>query len=94
MVQSFAAPLQVRLRHGTLSLMFKDLHHPFFVPLRRRVVTVGICAGWALFELAAGSPGWALAAAAVGAYAGYGFFIAWDPSTIRSPDSGDDQGGG
>lgn len=89
-VQCLAGPLQVRLGCGTLAAMFKDLHHPFFVPLSRRVAVVALCAAWALFEFVAGSPGWGLAAAAVGAYAAYGFFLAWDPSRIRSPD--DDQG--
>ena len=70
--------------------MFKDLHHPFFVPLWRRALMVGFCAAWAVFEFVAGSPGWGMGVAAIAAYAGYGFFVAWDPSKL--PGAGDDQG--
>ena len=57
----------------------KDLHHPAFKPLWRRVALVAFCALWTLFEVVNGSYGWALAVAAITAYAGYGFFIAWNP---------------
>lgn len=90
MVQSFAGPLQVRLSRGTLGGMFKDLHHPFFVPLGRRVAVVCICAAWALFEFAAGAPTWGLMVAALGGYAGFGFFVAWNPPQIPSSEEGDD----
>lgn len=44
---------------------------PFFAPLWRRVVIVGLCLGWAAFEVVTGSPGWALMFGAAGLYAAY-----------------------
>jgi hypothetical protein len=48
-----------------------DPTDPFFAPLWRRVVIVGLCLGWALVEVLNGSPGWALMFGAVGAYAAF-----------------------
>ena len=48
-----------------------DPTDPFFAPLWRRVVIVALCLGWALFEVATGSPGWALMFGAAGAYAAF-----------------------
>lgn len=56
-----------------------DLQVPFFRPLWRRVATAGLPLVWAAFELLTGSVGWALIFAAAGLYAGYQFFVAWDP---------------
>jgi hypothetical protein len=61
-----------------LDRMF-DLDHPFFRRLWVRVVVVAACLGWAVFELLAGSPGWAMLFAAVGLYAGYRFFVTFAP---------------
>ena len=54
-----------------------DLHVPFFVPLWRRVATVGACAVWVVVELVAGSPGWAAFVGALGLYAAWHFFWTW-----------------
>lgn len=54
-----------------------DLKHPFFVPLWRRVVTVTLTLGWAVFELVLGNPGWALIFGAAGAWTVYQFFVVW-----------------
>ncbi|MCT4577093.1 MULTISPECIES: hypothetical protein [Donghicola] len=48
-----------------------DPTDPFFAPLWRRIVIVALCLGWALFEVATGSPGWALMFGAAGAYAAF-----------------------
>ncbi len=57
-----------------------DMRHPFFLPLWRRILTVGICLGWALMELLTGSPGWALLFGAVGGWAGWQLLVTWDPT--------------
>lgn len=44
---------------------------PFFAPLWRRIVIVGLCLGWALVEVLSGSPGWALMFGAAGVYAAF-----------------------
>ena len=58
-----------------------DLNHPFFRPLWRRVAVVAVCLGWAGFELATGSPLWAVIFGGLGLYAAWGFFFAFDPRT-------------
>lgn len=56
-----------------------DLDHPFFVPLWRRIAVVVVCLGWAGFELATGSPGWAVLFGGLGVFAAYRFFVTFDP---------------
>ena len=56
-----------------------DLNHPFFRPLWRRVAIVVIALGWALVELSGGNLFWAILFGALGVYAVWGFFIAFDP---------------
>ncbi len=56
-----------------------NLDDPRFRPLWLRIVLTAICFGWAIFELVTGSPGWALAFAAVGGWAGYRFFVTFNP---------------
>ncbi len=60
-----------------------DLQHPFFIPVWRRVLTSGICLGWACFELAIGNPGWALIFGASGAWCCYQFFFVWSDPTDK-----------
>ncbi len=57
--------------------MRRDAEHPFFRPLWRRVLLVLFCALWAAFELATGSPGWALMAGFMAAYGAWIFLIAY-----------------
>lgn len=66
-----------------------DLQVPFFIPVWRRVLTVGITLGWAVFEVLTGSPGWGLLFGAAGLYAFYGFFIAWTPPTEDTQTDGE-----
>jgi hypothetical protein len=56
-----------------------DLDHPFFAPPWRRVAVVAACLGWAAVELATGGVGWALLFGGLGLYAGYRFFVTFDP---------------
>ncbi|MDN5787414.1 hypothetical protein [Pseudorhodobacter sp.] len=56
-------------------MKFFDLHHPFFLPLWRRVLTVGITAGWAVVELSMDGPGWAALFGSAAAYCAYVFFF-------------------
>jgi hypothetical protein len=56
-----------------------DLDHPFFIPLWRRVAITAGCLGWALFEILAASPFWAVLAGAVGLYCGWHFFFNFNP---------------
>ncbi|HCQ66592.1 MAG TPA: hypothetical protein DIU07_16230 [Rhodobacteraceae bacterium] len=56
-----------------------DLQVPFFIPLWRRVVTVGLTLGWAGFEVLNGAPAWGLLFCAAGLYCVYQFFVIWDP---------------
>lgn len=66
---------------------FFDLRQPFFLPLWRRVLTVGLLAGWALVEMFSGSPGWAIMFGAVAAYCAYEFFVIFDPANYRESDN-------
>jgi hypothetical protein len=52
-----------------------DPNHPFYEPLWRRVLIPAVCAAWAIFELIAGEPFWAVIVGAMGAYAAYKLFI-------------------
>ncbi|EAR51222.1 hypothetical protein OG2516_14446 [Oceanicola granulosus HTCC2516] len=65
---------------------FFQFDDPFYRPLWRRVVIVGLCIGWGLFELAAGAVGFAMLFLGVGLYAGYRLFVTYDP---EDPDGTD-----
>ena len=66
-----------------------DMDHPFFRPLWIRIAVVAVCLGWALVELMGGSPGWAMIFGALGAYAGWNFFVG---GTRREDRNEDDDG--
>lgn len=73
---------------------FLGLRHPFFRPLWRRVAVTGVCLIWALFEFAGGSPFWGMLTGALGAYAGWVFFLAPDPAPEdRAPQDDDGKDG-
>lgn len=55
------------------------LHHPFFRPLLRRVLTVLAIAVWGVIEFISGNPGWAIFAAVLFSICGIAFFIITDP---------------
>jgi hypothetical protein len=52
-----------------VSRKFLDPDHPFFAPVWRRWATALFPLAWAIVEVIGGSPGWAVAFAAVGLYA-------------------------
>ncbi|MBO6716436.1 MAG: DUF3329 domain-containing protein [Rhizobiaceae bacterium] len=56
-----------------------DLNDSFFKPLWIRVLIVVATLAWGAFEFTAGSPAWGTLFCGIGAYAFYGFFIAFDP---------------
>lgn len=56
------------------------LHHPFFRPLLRRILTVLAIAIWGIVELASGNAGWAVFAAVLCAICGIAFLIVTDPN--------------
>jgi hypothetical protein len=56
-----------------------DLRHPFFLPLWRRALVVGVSFAWAIVELITGSPGWAILFAGAGGVCAYQFFVRFDP---------------
>lgn len=58
-----------------------DLQVPFFIPLWRRILTVGLTLGWAGFEVLTGSPAWGFLFGAAGIFCFYQFFVVWDPKT-------------
>lgn len=70
---------------------FFDLQQEFYRPLWLRIAIVALCLGWALVELSAGAPIWALLFGGIGLYAGHQFFIAFDPKPAdpKTPDRKD-----
>lgn len=62
------------------------LNDPFFKPLWIRVGVVAFCLGWALFEYVAGSTGWAVLFAGIGAVCIWSFFIDFRPKDEAGPD--------
>jgi hypothetical protein len=64
---------------------FLDTGHPMFRPLWVRVLIVAFAAGWGIFELATGSPFWAVIFLALAAYAAWGFFVDFHPDGGGQP---------
>ncbi len=64
-----------------------DIAHPVFLPLWRRIVTVGVVGGWSLFELWNGNSGWAVIFAVIALYCAYEFFIAFDPKAYAAKNA-------
>jgi hypothetical protein len=62
---------------------FLDTDHPMFRPLWVRILIVAICVGWGIMEFATGAPFWGIIFLALGAYAAWGFFFAFDPDRDR-----------
>ena len=57
---------------------FLDTSHPWLRPLWVRVLLVALCFGWAVLEFATMSPFWGVIFLALGAYAAWGFFVAFE----------------
>ena len=62
---------------------FLDLDHPFFLPLWRRAALVAALLVWTVLEVIIGSSTWAMLFGALGLYAAYAFFVAWDPEAVK-----------
>ncbi|PWE49140.1 hypothetical protein DEM26_14895 [Thioclava sp. NG1] len=58
---------------------FLDFDTPWFRPLWKRLLVVGVALGWGLFELVAGEPGFAILFLAMGGYAAYRLFVTFKP---------------
>ena len=67
---------------------FFDFSHPFYRPLWRRLLIVGLCVAWTLVEFAAGSPLWGLVFLAAAAISFYGLLVAFAPA---GPDQKDNR---
>lgn len=67
-------------------IKFLGLHHPFFRPLLRRVLTMLAIAIWGIVEITAGNFGWAVFAAVLCAICGAAFFIITDPKAHGDND--------
>jgi hypothetical protein len=64
-----------------------DPNHPFYRPLWRRVVIVGICLGWAAIEGLTSEPVWALMVGGLGIYAGWMLLLNYNPQVPEAaPD--------
>ena len=67
-----------------------DHEHPFFKPLWRRVAVTALCAGWAVLEFAANSPGWGMIALGFTGYAVWQFFWLYrKPESPAGPKGGE-----
>ena len=64
-----------------------DPDHPFFAPAWRRLSIVGVCLGWALYELLTGAVFWAMLFGALGVWCLYEFFMS---PTARTRERHDD----
>jgi len=56
-------------------MKFFDFGHPMYKPLWVRLLIVGVCAIWSLFEFTSGSPMWGVLFGSLGAFAFYGLFV-------------------
>lgn len=56
-----------------------DVQSPVLRPLWLRIVIVGVCALWAIFEIAGGNWFWAILFGAAAVYLGYQLLVIFDP---------------
>lgn len=64
----------------------KDVDHPFFRPLWRRIALVVACLGWAGLEFYGGSPNWGMIALAFAAYGAWQYLWLYKPSKDEAPE--------
>ena len=57
----------------------KDVDHPFFRPLWRRIALVAICLGWAGLEFYGGSQTWGMIALGFAVYGAWQFLWMYRP---------------
>ncbi len=69
---------------------FLDADDPFYRPLWVRVLIVGFCFAWAIFEFVTGSPFWGVIVLGLSAYTGFEFFLRIRPaSSEKTPPDAD-----
>jgi hypothetical protein len=64
----------------------KDIDHPFFRPLWRRVALVVMCVAWAAMEFYGGSRNWSMIALGFAAYAAWQFLWMYKPPADDEPE--------
>ncbi|MFT3689628.1 DUF3329 domain-containing protein [Paenirhodobacter sp.] len=57
-----------------------DLDNAFYRPLWIRLLLVACALGWGLFEFITGAPFFGVIFCAIGLYAGWRFFVTFNPS--------------
>ncbi|MCG6904073.1 MAG: hypothetical protein LJE68_15470 [Rhodobacter sp.] len=75
-------------RSGRTVNKFFDVQSPMFKPLWLRVLIVGFCAVWTVFELVGSNVFWAILFGAATVFLGYQFFVVFDPV---APDRDDEK---
>ena len=66
----------------TMGMGKKELDHPFYRPLWRRIAIVAVCLFWVAFEVATGPDTmWLMLALAFTGYSLWTFIIAWPRKT-------------
>lgn len=68
-------------------IKFLGLHHPFFRPLLRRVLTLVVIAAWGAIELISGHTGWAVFALCLWLICFVAFFVLIDPQQKGGNDA-------
>ena len=63
----------------------RDVDHPFFKPLWRRVALVVFCMAWSVFEFWNSAPFWGVLAGGMGLYAAWMFLWTYKPPAENPP---------
>ena len=64
----------------------KDVDHPFFRPLWRRIALVAVCLAWAGLEFYGGSQTWSMIALGFAVYGAWQFLWMYTPPKDDAPD--------
>ena len=67
-----------------------DLQVPFFLPVWRRILLVGACFVWSIFEFATAAPFWGVIFGAFCCYALWQLFLREWPENTDLPSDGND----
>lgn len=63
---------------------FLDTDHPWFRPLWTRILFTVLPLAWGVLEFTTGSPFWGTIFLGLAGYAGWGFFVDFDPDRAKS----------
>jgi hypothetical protein len=77
------------LRHEETFMKFIDPDHPFYRPLWRRLLLVGLCAAWTTVEFYNGQQTWGMIFLAVTAYAFAHLILFFKPSAAAEKPAGE-----